>query len=120
MSNDCLSRILRNEYSSFLYICKVATCKRCIESLVIAPPVTSPALAALHGGNDHQFSHQQHVPGLCPLREVRCPAMLYVECGGQGLLERVYATSRFKQALFIGRVRNVLPHDVAHFMDRFG
>jgi len=120
MSNDLLSRIFRREYSSFLYICKVAACKRCIESLVIAPPVTSPALAPLHGGIDYQFSYQQHVPGLCPLREVRYPAMLYVECGGQGLLERVYSTPGFKQALFIATERNVLPHDGAYFTTNIG
>src|SRR3989440_11043835 len=100
MSNDLLSRIFRREYSSFLYICKVAACKRCIESLVIAPPVTSPALAALHGSNDHQFSHQQHVPGLCPLREVRYPVMLCVECGGQRPRERGDSTPGLKPALF--------------------
>src|SRR5437588_8592802 len=101
MGNDLLSRIFRREYSSFLYICKVAACKRCIESLVIAPPVTATALTALYGGNDHQFSYQQHVPCLCPLHEVLFPAMLHVECGGQGLLERVYSTPGFKQAIFI-------------------
>src|SRR5947209_545058 len=115
MSDDLLSWISCRDCSSFQYIGKVSACKRCIESLVIAPPVTSPALAALHGGNDHKFSHQQHVPGLRPLHEMRCPAMLHAECAGQRSFERVYSMPGFKPALFFAAKRDVLPHEGAYF-----